>query len=106
MLSGPRSVGTAARSENKSSGTTKAQISPGASGMIAARITAARQNQAISVRKEYILGIDDTPGRVQNWLAMAHTRPIPSDSRRKQALSKPNPNEPTSRDCLRDGDLS
>jgi hypothetical protein len=41
--------------------------------MIAARITAARQNQAISLRKEYILGIDDTPGSVQNWLAMTHT---------------------------------
>ena len=73
MLSGSRSVGTATRSENKSSGTAMAQNSPGASGMIAARITAARQNQAISLRKEYILGNDDTPGSVQNWLAMTHT---------------------------------
>ena len=28
---------------------------------------------SVSLRKEYILGIDDTPGRVRNWLAMTHT---------------------------------
>jgi hypothetical protein len=44
----------------------KAQSSPGATGRIAARITAARKNQTISLRKEYILGINHTPASVQN----------------------------------------
>jgi hypothetical protein len=44
----------------------KAQSSPGATGRIAARIKAARKNQTISLRKEYILGINHTPASVQN----------------------------------------
>ena len=66
MLSGSCSVGTVARSENKSNGMRKAQSSPGVTGRIAARITAARKNQTMSLRKEYILRINHTPASVQN----------------------------------------
>jgi hypothetical protein len=66
MLSGSCSVGTVARSENKSNGMRKAQSSPGATGRIATRITAARKDQTINLRKEYILRIDHTPASVQN----------------------------------------
>jgi hypothetical protein len=65
MLSCSFSVGTVARSENKSNGMRKAQSSPGATGRIAARIKAARKNQTIGLRKEYILGFDHTPSSVQ-----------------------------------------
>jgi hypothetical protein len=65
-LSGTCSVGTVAWSENKSRGTRRAQSIPGATGRIAARITAARKNQTISLRKEYIVGINHTPGSDQN----------------------------------------
>ena len=66
MLSGSCSVGKVARSENKSNGMRKAQSSPGATGRIAARTKAARKKQTISLRKEYILGINHTPASVQN----------------------------------------
>jgi len=62
MRSGSRSVGSAAWSENKNNGMRKAQSSPGATGRIAARIKAARKNQTIGLRKEYISGAQSYTG--------------------------------------------
>jgi len=66
ILPGSCSVGTVARSENKINGMRKTQSSPGATDRIAARIKAARKNQTISLRKEYILRIYSTRANVQN----------------------------------------